>query len=182
MLFISVPGSCFSSEGAERRGAHPLGPAREALSLCCAWHGSPGAAGGAAWAISAGRRSLGRWDVPALRRRSSGSSASCGGGMGDALARRGSSGERAGTPARPGSAAAFKGFGTVPSGKERRARQSSSLCGKMASVVPRRRSAVPRGIPVGNTGAGQSVSLCENLVNHMFKRLPPPRPDIIIHL
>lgn len=40
----------------------------------------------------------------------------------------------------------------------------------------------PGGIPVGNTGAGQSVSLCENLVNHMFKRLPPPRPDIIIHL
>ena len=32
-----------SSEGAERRGAHPLGPARYALSLCRAGHGSPGA-------------------------------------------------------------------------------------------------------------------------------------------
>ena len=118
-----------SSEGAERRGAHPLGPAREALSLCCAWHGSPGAAGGAAWAISAGRRSLGRSAVPALRRRSSGSSASCGGGMGDALARRGSSGERAGTPARPGSAAASQGFETLTSGTERGERGKVLLCG-----------------------------------------------------
>ena len=88
---------------------------------------------------------------------------------------RGSAGERAGTSARPGSSAASQGF-------ERRARKSSSLWGKMASVMPRRRSAVPGGFPGDNAGAGQRVSFCENLVNHMFKRLPPPRPDIIIHL
>ena len=118
-----------SSGGAERSGAYPLCPACDDAPLCRAGHGSPVvAAGGAAWAFFTGCRSLTAWcwDVPALRRRGSGSSASREGRMGDALARRGSSGERAGTPARPGSAAASQGFGTVPSGKAR-----SESCGKL---------------------------------------------------
>ena len=40
------------SEGAERSGDHPLGPDRDDAPPCSAGHGSPGAAGAAAWAFS----------------------------------------------------------------------------------------------------------------------------------
>ena len=118
-----------SSGGAEGSGDHPLGPARDDAPHCRAGHGSPGALVLPRERFPRDSVSYRRWDAPALRRRSSGSSASCGGGMGDALARRGSSGERAGTPARPGSAAASQGFETLTSGTERGERGKVLLCG-----------------------------------------------------
>ena len=60
--------------------------------------------------------------------------------------------------------------------------KSSSLWGKMASVMPQRRRAVPREYPGIIQAPGSAFLSVKTFVNHMFKRLPPPRPDIIIHL
>ena len=120
-----------SSEGAERRGAHPLGPARYDAPPCRAGHGSPGAL-----VLPLPQGQFPRNAVPcgAGMRPLSGGGAreslclSRGGGMGDA---RGGAwdGERAGTSARPGSSAASQGFETLASGTERGGRGKVLLCG-----------------------------------------------------
>ena len=119
-----------SSEGAERRGAHPLGPARYDAPPCRAGHYSPGR-----WCCRVGV--FHRTPFPD----GAGMSPLSGGGAPDPLPLAGAGWEtlRRGVgallregrkhTARPGSAAAFKGFGTVPSGEERGERGKVLLCG-----------------------------------------------------
>ena len=152
-----------SSEGAERRGAHPLGPARYDAPPCRAGHGSPGAL-----VLPLPQGQFPRNAVPC----GAGMRPLSGGGARESLCLpRGRDGRRS-----------RRGVGALGRGPEpqhvRDPRQrlralklshqarreagaeSSSLCGKMASVMPRRRSAVPGGFPGDNTGAGQCVSFC----------------------
>ena len=150
-----------SSGGAERSGDHTLGPARYALSLCRAGLGSP-----VALALPQGQfpRDAVPWGAPLCPLPG-------GGALESLCLSRGRDGRRS-----------RRGVGALGRGPEpqhvRDPRQrlralklshqarreagaeSSSLCGKMASVMPRRRSAVPGGFPGDNTGAGQCVSFC----------------------
>ena len=97
LLSISVPGSCSLQK--ERKGAELI---PWVLPVMTRLPAAPGRALRGRWCCRVGNfrvtpfLTARRWDEPALRRRGSGSSASRGGGMGGALARRRSAvGERA---------------------------------------------------------------------------------------